>query len=322
MRAVLVVSATLGFAAFSNTQAQCSAPTQKLANEQKYDEARADPQAALKRNASDDVALHCMGWIYLTEGKPGDAIDWFEKSVKVNDKSSMHHLWLANSLGEQASHANKLKLPFLARRIKSEFDRAAELDPRSIDAKHGLIQYYANAPGVMGGSMDKAKEQAREIAKLNAMRAHFEMASLLEHDKDFAGTEKEYTAAIASSPDSNVAYGVLANFYRRQKRYDEAVTTWDRLLKLKPDAMNPHINIGWNLALSGQNLDRAEREVRLWLSAPPKESTQANISFGHYLLGDIYQRRTKVAEARVEYQAALSINPKNVEAKKALDALK
>jgi Tfp pilus assembly protein PilF len=86
--------------------------------------------------------------------------------------------------------------------------------------------------------------------------------------------------------------------------------------------MNPHINIAWNLALSGQSLDRAEREARLWLSAPPKESTPANISFGHYLLGDIYQRRTKVAEARAEYQTALSINPRNVEAKKALDSLK
>ena len=113
----------------------------------------------------------------------------------MNDKSSVHHLWLANALGDQAEHANKLKLPFLARRMKWEFEKAVELDPTSIDARHGLIQFYSQAPGVMGGSMDKAKEQAREIEKLNAMRGHFEMARLLERDKDIVGAEKEYTAA-------------------------------------------------------------------------------------------------------------------------------
>src|SRR5919107_1945329 len=119
--------------------------------------------------------MHCMGRIAVAKDQGGDAVDWFEKAVRANDKSSLHHLWLGNALGNQAEHTNKLKLPFLARRIKGEFDKAVQLHPTSIDARHGLIQFYSHAPGVMGGSMDKAKEQAREIAKLNAMRGHAEM---------------------------------------------------------------------------------------------------------------------------------------------------
>src|SRR5262249_27246071 len=149
---------------------------------------------------------HCMGRVYMAMDKSGDAVEWFEKAAKANDKSSEHHLWLANAIGDQAEHANKLKLPFMARRIKSEFERASQLDPTSIDARHGLIQFYSQAPGVMGGSMEKAKEQAIEILKLNGMRGHFEMAALLECEKDVAGAEREYAAALVAAPDSNAAY--------------------------------------------------------------------------------------------------------------------
>jgi tetratricopeptide (TPR) repeat protein len=147
--------------------------------------------------------------------------------------------------------ANKLKQPFLARRIKSEFEKAVELDPTSIDGRHGLIQFYSQAPGVMGGSMDKAREQAREIGKLNAMRGHVELGTLLEtKDKDLAGAEYEFAAAITAAPDSSYGFSSLATFYRRQKRFDEAVATWDRLLKARPDALKAHLNIAFNLVLS------------------------------------------------------------------------
>lgn len=88
------------------------------------------------------------------------------------------------------------------RRSRTEFEKAAELDPKSVDARHGLIEYYSQAPGFMGGSIEKAKEQAHEIEKIDPMRGHLDMASLLENkDKEIAAVEKEYAAA----PDSTLA---------------------------------------------------------------------------------------------------------------------
>ena len=315
------VSFALVAAAAAPLRAQCSAATQRLITDQKYDEARSEVDALLKKNSSDDAALHCMGTIYLAKDKPSDAIDWFEKAVKANDKSSAHHLWLGNALGEQASHTNKLKLPFLARRIKGEFDKAVELDPKSWEARHGLIQFYSQAPGVMGGSMDKAKEQAREIAKFDVIRGHLEMAALLERDKDFAGTERELSAVISAAPDSALGYNSLGNFYRRQKRYTDAVAVYEKLLHAKPDAANAHLLIGWNLKLAGDN-DRAEREIKQWLSAPPKDAPAQNLSAAHQFLGDIYAIQARKDAAHAEYELALQINPKNAEAKKGLESLK
>jgi len=318
MRYILAAALLAGAA---RIDAQCSAPTQRLITDQKYDEARAETEGLLKRNPSDDVALHCMGMIYVAMDKPGDAVDWFEKAVKANDKSSAHHLWLGNALGEQASHTNKLKLPFLARRVKGEFDKAVELDPKSLDARHGLIQFYSQAPSVMGGSMDKAKEQAREIGKLDAIRGHVEMAALLERDKDVAGAEHEFNAIVSAAPDSGIGYNALGNFYRRQKRYSDAVSVYETLLRVKPDAVNAHLLIGWNLKLAGEN-DRGGREIKQWLSAPPKDAPSQNLSTAHQWLGDIYAAESKKDAARIEYQTALQLNPKNGDAKKALESLK
>jgi len=323
MRSTLMVVAAVAIPMLvSPTHAQCAPGTQKLIDDHKLDEARAEVQALLKKNASDDVALHCMGMIYVAQDKSGDAEEWFEKAIKVNDNSSAHHLWLGNAIGDQAEHASKLKQPFMARRIKSEFERAVQLDPTSIDARHGLIQFYSQAPGVMGGSMDKAKEQAREIQKVNAMRGHIEMGSLLDRDKDVAGAEHEFEAAIVASPDSAPGYNSLASLYRRQKRYADAVPVYERLLKARPDLVNARLNIAYNLALSGQGLDRGEREARQWFTEPPRDTPAATMSSAHYILGIIYEKQAKKDAAREEYAAAVAANPKNEEAKKALANLK
>jgi tetratricopeptide (TPR) repeat protein len=323
MRIYQVVFAALGGMAASVAHAQCSPAVQKLVDDNKFDEAKAEVQALLAKNQRDDVALHCMGRIYVEMDKGGDAIGWFERAVAANDKSSAHHLWLGNALGQQAPHTNKLKLPFLARRIKSEFDKAVALDSTSIDARHGLIQYYSQAPSMFGGDISKAKEQASEIEKLNPMRGHVEMAQLLESkDKDTVSAEREFKAAVDAAPDSALGYSNLAQFYRRQRHYSEAIAVYERLLKAKPDAVNAHLNIGYNLALSGQDLDRAEQELKQWLAQPPKNAPLPNVSFAHYILGMAYERQAKKDAARTEYQTALSINPKNTDAKKALAALK
>lgn len=323
MRSALMVVAAVAITFLASPiGAQCSPGTQKLIDDHRSAEARAELQALLKKNASDDAALHCMGMTFISEDKAGDAQEWFEKAIKANDNSSAHHLWLGNAIGHQAEHANKLKQPFMARRIKSEFERAVQLDPGSIDARHGLIQFYSQAPGVMGGSMDKAKEQAREIQKVNAMRGHIEMGALLERDKDVAGAERELEAAITASPDSAPGYNNLAALYRRQKRYADAVPVYERLLKARPDLINARLNIAYNLALSGQGLDRGEHEAKQWFAEPPKDVPAATLSSAHYILGLIYEKQAKKDSAREEYQAAVAANAKNEEAKKALANLK
>jgi tetratricopeptide (TPR) repeat protein len=302
--------------------AQCSPSVQKLIADARYDEARTEVEPLIKKNGSDDAILHCMGRVYYARGESGKAVDWFEKAVKVNDKNALHHLWLGNALGDEAQKANKLRQPLLARRVKAEFESAVALDPTLIDARGGLVQFYAIAPSFMGGDRNKAVEQIAEITKLNPMRGHMQSAWLAQRDKDLAAEEREYIAATQAFPDSTIALSQLANFYRRQKKWPEATATYEHILRVKPDAIGAHLNIGGVSAQSGENLERGEREIKQWLSAAPKDAPMGNHYAAHYWLGLIYAAQGKKDAARSAYESALAVNPKGDDARKALAALK
>jgi tetratricopeptide (TPR) repeat protein len=317
-----LVGAALVALSASSLDAQCSGAAQPLFEARKMDEARAEAQAQLARDANDATALYCLGRIAAAQDKSGEAVDWFEKALKRNDRSSEYHLWLGNMLGQEAQRASKLRQPFLARRVKAEFERAVELDPRSVDARHGLIQFYSVAPGVMGGSMEKAKAHAAEIGKLNPMRGHIELGALLEREKDAGGAEREYTAGVAAMPDSAAGAYALGSFYQRQKRWDDAFAVYDRVLQANPSDGLARFNYGRAAALSGKNLDRGVRELESLMADPPQIWPAASVAAAHFRLGSIYEQQGKKELARGQYEEAVKRNPKNEDAKKALASLR
>ena len=302
--------------------AQCAGNVQKLYDDRRFDEARAEAEPIAKRKDSDAKSAYCVGRIAVAQNKSNEAADWFEKAVDRDVNVSLYHLWLGNALGDEAQKASKFRQPFLARRVKTEFETAVRLDPASIDARHGLIQYYSQAPGIMGGSMDKAREQANEIAKLNRMRGHLELAALFERDKDAANAEREYQAAITAAPDSNAAYGGLVNFYARGHKWDQVFATIEQFMKAKPDDPATKLAYGRAAALSGQNLERGEQELKSWLQSPPADVQPAALSLVHTRLGTIYEKQSKADSARAEYQEAVRLNSRNAEASKALASLR
>jgi len=68
--------------------------------------------------------------------------------------------------------------PFLALKVKQHFERAVELNPDNLDARADLKEYYEKAPGFLGGSVEKARQQAEEIAK-SASKNYFEFFCIL-----------------------------------------------------------------------------------------------------------------------------------------------
>jgi tetratricopeptide (TPR) repeat protein len=104
------------------------------------------------------------GRALLDSNKADAAVKAFEKAVALDDKNSEYHRWLGDALGSVAQHASVFRQPFLAKRIKSEFERTVQLDPSSLQGHDGLLQFYLLAPGIMGGSVTRAREQAELIA--------------------------------------------------------------------------------------------------------------------------------------------------------------
>lgn len=260
----------------------------------------------------------------MRDGKPDKAESQFEKAVAADPKVGLYHMWLGNAVGQQASTASTIKQPFMARRIKAEFEKAIELDPSLLDARDGLIQFYLQAPGFMGGSPAKAREQQREIAKRDAVRGHLSAATIAWHGRDTVTTERELKAAVAAAPDSvNPVIG-LAQRQAAWGRTSAAFATLNGFLARHPTDIAVRFQWGRLAAATGTELARGETMLRALLAEPDwvVERSRPSKAAVHYRLGMILEKSGKKPEAKASYQTAVTLDPQLKVAKDALAALK
>ena len=294
----------------------------QLFEEAKYTEAKTELRELQKANSRNAAAAYYLGRIATIENDGDEALRQLERAVELEEGNALYHYWLGSAARDAAPRASKMKMPFMARRMRKEFERAVELDPNLIDARYGLVQFYAMAPSMMGGGIDKAREQAAELEKRSTLRGAMARAMIAEQEKNAGAEEAAYQAAVTAAPDSAVAYFVLADMYARVGKPDEAFATIDRYVKRKPDDRWALYRVGRVAGVTGTQLDRGETALTKFLASPPSDANVIMMAGAHYWLGQIAEKRGLNAAARPHYETALKINPKSQTARRALDALK
>ena len=174
------------------------------------------------RQAPNDAAgynLLCRAYFMMEEWDRG--ITNCEHARNLDPQNSLHYLWLGRIYGEKADRAGFLSAAGLAKKSRSAFERAVELDPRNWEARKDLAEFYASAPGIVGGGKDKAREQAEAIRALNPAAANWVAGQIAEKNKDYGAAEREYRAAIAASHAGVWAWTELAIFFRHANRFDD-----------------------------------------------------------------------------------------------------
>lgn len=320
------MSLLLPIAYASGTLAAQAAPSLAHARGQfearSYDAAKQELAELARATPNDPMVFYYLGRVALQQNDVDGGVRQLERCIKLDDARADCHAWIGNALGSTAQRTSKLKLPFLAKRIKKEFDRAVELDPTNLEGRSGLLQYYLQAPSVFGGSVSKAREQAAEIAKFNAMRGALALAFIADKEKNATEAEAAYQRAIATAPDSTLGYNGLANLYVREKRWGDAFAILDRVAQRIPTETNILLAVARVAYLSGEQLPRGEDAAKKWIANPPKDASANARAVAHLRLGNLYEKTNRRDLARAEYEAALSINPKLEDARKALDGVK
>jgi len=290
----------------------------ELYSASKFAEARV---ALLPYGERDASAAYYLGRIELEGNDADKAVEWFERAVRMNPKSSLYYDWLGRAYGTQAQHANRFRLPFLARKTKNAWETALALDPDNLDVRDDLIIFYTRVPGFLGGNKEKAREMALEIMKRNPYRGSIAATSLCAADNDTLCVVRGLQEMMTSYPDSAGVYAGLAVFYANQKQFDKAFAVLDERLRTKPNELRTLYQLGRTAALSGQNLDRGEQALKFVLANPTPESGPSPSGL-HYRLGMIYEKKGAKDLAREEYRTVLQLNPRHQDAQKALAGLK
>jgi tetratricopeptide (TPR) repeat protein len=286
----------------------------------RYEEARRFFAPYATAHPKDAEAAYWLGRTLNGLGKTDEAVEWLEKATKLAPRRSDFFLALGRAYGRAAQEASMLRKPGLAKDAHAAWVKAVELDPNNLDARGDLIQFYLLAPGFMGGSVDKAREQANEMAKRDAVRGAVARASIAVDQKDFAAAERIVKEALAKHPGEPQLQQSLGLFYQSQERWDDAFAVYDAMLAADPDAWNALYQVGRTAALSGKRLDRGAAALQRYLGHTPGPDSPP-LANAHYRLGMVYERQGNKAGARSEYQAALKLDPKLNDAKEALKKL-
>lgn len=176
--------------------------------------------------------------------------------------------------------------------------RAPEADPRFARARERRGAYRA-ARGDPKGAME-------DFERALVLDPGSETASvLLASTKETVGlldqAEAGLKSFVASHPASWSGHRLLAFFYFRHDRFDEAAREFRQVIRLTPDSAAAYSNLGMTLS-SSEHLPEAEQAYQKSLQLGPTFATWSNV-------GNLYLRQERYAEAAVAYQKALEFDP-------------
>ena len=259
------------------------------------------PQSAESHNLRCRVLLTLEHW--------DAAASECEQAVNMDGQNSDFHMWLARALGEKASRASFLSAYSLAKRVRGEFETAVRLNPRNAEALADLGEFDYDAPGVVGGGIDKAEAVAQQLDKVDAARAHELRGRIAETKKDYESAEREFKQAIAVSESPAFQWMDLASFYRRRERWadlEAAVQNGFQVAERDRRMGVALFNGASVLSKSNRDLPMAAKMLEDYLAGSSK-TEEAPAFVAHTHLAHIDAQLGDLVSAKRERSAALEL---------------
>ena len=264
-------------------------------------------------------ARYYLGRIAFDQEEYDDAWDYFKDATKADDTQAKYFTWIGNSVGTMAQSAGKLRQATLAPKIKNAYKKAAELDPKDMDAQWGLVQFYTQAPGFMGGSYEKAEVAARAILEVNKAEGHDALATVYMSKDEPEKAEKEYLAACEIEPQR---LGSLGVFYQNQAWYNKAFDTFQKAFGKYPENMSLLYQVGRTSALSGTRPELGIESLERYIKETESDKAAPSHAAAKMRMAMIYEKQGDKAKAKGLYEASLKEDPNMELAKKGLKRVK
>jgi tetratricopeptide (TPR) repeat protein len=314
---LLIICTWLSTAAFSQNIAQAT----KLFQQEKYDEAFAIFKTVKSGSPQYAESRYYMGQISFRKKEFDKAEDYTEQAIDGNKNVAKYHVAMSNVIMRLISNASMIKQASLASKLRNHLEEAVRINPNDMNSSIILVGFYKQAPGIMGGSDDKAKALADQISKLSKADGHLAFALIYHIDKDFDKAEKNYKSSITLAPDSVKYYYSLAQFYHGQKNPTKAVDVYEQALNKFPDNKNLLLQIGRVFATT-ENTDvgKGIEYLNTYIKSIDDRS-DLTLGDAYYYLGLIEKNRDNKHLAITHFNQAIKINPNHRWAKEAIEEI-
>ncbi|QYF92082.1 tetratricopeptide repeat protein [Massilia sp. PAMC28688] len=235
-----------------------------------------------------------------------EAIGYAEQCVRRHPSHSPCHLALGQMLGWKAMAGGILSAIGYAGDIRGAFQKAVELDPRNLDARFSLLQFYLMAPSIAGGGSSKAVDLAGKTAALSPEGARIMQGMIDLHGGNLAKAEATANAARPGG-DEELAErheGLLVSIagkFMSEKKLADAERIVQTTARLYPESEQA----AFMTARVRQEQGRHREAVVAFEALLAKHAR----GYIHYRLGQSQQALGEKAKAVAAFEKALAATP-------------
>src|SRR5579864_8160487 len=182
----------------------------------------------------DAATLGLIGQNYFMIGEYKKATESLEKAVAMEPNNAGFAHWLGRTYGRRAELGSPFTAPGYATRARQMFEKSVALEPANKGAAGDLLDFYLEAPGLLGGGIRKAEELAAHIARTDPAEGHYAQAQIEEKRKEYNSAERHLRLAWQLAPSQVGRLMDLAMFLAKRGRFNESEALFDQAARMAP----------------------------------------------------------------------------------------
>jgi tetratricopeptide (TPR) repeat protein len=190
-----------------------------------------------------------------------------------------------------------------------------------VDIRFDLLEYYLEAPGIVGGGKDKAEAEAQAIARLNPEKGFLARATIHIKNKNWEQARNELTQAVINYPQSASACKDLADFLLDRQDFENALNFAKKALALNAKSKRSMLNAAAAKIRLKTDLDETAKNLQD-LVAGTLGDEDPSFEEVYYWLGECWLVKGERAKAMDAFKSALAFNPEYSKAKDGLSKTK
>lgn len=218
--------------------------------------------------ASAAPVQEAIGKNYFMMGQFKKAQEHFEKAIAADPQNSVYYHWLGKTYGRRAETSSFVTAPGYASKARQNFEKAIALDPKNKEAINDLFEYYVEAPGFLGGGLDKADALSKTIGALDPAEYQYALAVMAEHRKEFGSAEQHLRRALDIAPRQVGRVIDLAKFLAKEGKAQESDAVFEQAEKIAPNDPKLLFAKADTYIKSKRNLEAAKVLLERYLKSP------------------------------------------------------
>jgi tetratricopeptide (TPR) repeat protein len=315
--AVPILVFLMVFPAAANSRAGlAAADLQRLFEAGRYDQVRQAAEAAIAGAPGDALSHYWLARSSIELGSYVTAMRAAEKACQLDPRNSDFQMWLGRAYGREAEMESSF---FLARKTRRAFETAVKLDPKNIQARRDLAEYYTEAPWFLGGGKDKARQQVEAIGSVDELQGILALADFYRNTDQDEKARQQYEILIQKHPQKIHFYFEALGFYEHERDALQMARVLEAAKSVAPQDPRLLFYRAVSRLLGGLQLAQAETELKEFLAQYPGRSDSVTQGEARYWLGTIYEQEGNWQAAVEQYRLALQSEPYHKRFRKSLE---